>query len=375
MKIAFLINACSSGGAEVLVKDILLELAHSGHRIQLWVMCRVKDDIMQTTEARLAFEKQYIDDLISSGIKIVFLGKRAKKDRLKVCCAIRKAYDLFEPEIIHTHSESITFYVIAALYGKKYRLVETIHNTKINHAILQKIMVAKRVASLVAISKEVQEKMKEVGLPENKISLLYNGCHTERFSCPDRDFGEVAKYLIAVGRLSKQKDYPFLIEAYKTMVGILNQQCAYVPKLRIIGEGEERRHIETLIEEYGLAERIELLGVRNDIPEQLSQADIYVMSSRWEGFSISLIEANAAGLPIVATNVGSNRLVVRDGVNGFLVENGDVKTFAARLVELTLSSEIRRTFSEQSVQIATQYDICETAKKHLELYRNIQVGN
>ncbi|HHW90069.1 MAG TPA: glycosyltransferase, partial [Clostridiales bacterium] len=175
MKIAFLINACNPGGAEILVKDLLLKLAGPDHIIQLWVMCRVEEDLLPTTEARLAFEEKYINELMRSGIKIVFLGKRANKDRVKVCCALREAYYSFKPEIIHTHSETSTCYLIAALYGKQYKLVETIHNTRIKYSTLQRILIANKAARLVAISPEVLKKMKEIGLPEDKIFLIYNG--------------------------------------------------------------------------------------------------------------------------------------------------------------------------------------------------------
>jgi glycosyltransferase involved in cell wall biosynthesis len=100
------------------------------------------------------------------------------------------------------------------------------------------------------------------------------------------------------------------------------------------GDGAERPAFEAAAQAAGIADRVRALGDRGDVPRLLRGFTVYAMSSRTEGYSIALLEACASGLPIVATDVGGNREIVREGVNGLLVPAGDPPALAAALARL-----------------------------------------
>ena len=128
-----------------------------------------------------------------------------------------------------------------------------------------------------------------------------------------------------VARLELHKDQPTLIRA---MALLCDQELD--AELWLIGEGSHRPQLETLISELQLADRVHLLSSRRDIPELLAQLDLFVFSARPdEGFGIALAEAMAAGVPIVATDVGACREVLDGGRCGLLVQPGSAEALAA----------------------------------------------
>lgn len=128
-----------------------------------------------------------------------------------------------------------------------------------------------------------------------------------------------------VARLELHKDQPTLIRA---MARLRDQGLA--AELWLIGEGSHRPQLEALIADLHLADRMQLLGSRRDIPELLAQLDLFVFSARPdEGFGIALAEAMAAGVPIVATDVGACREVLDGGRCGLLVAPGSPEALAA----------------------------------------------
>lgn len=176
----------------------------------------------------------------------------------------------------------------------------------------------------------------------DKLVYIPNGVDTNRFApnsairvAKRRELalGEEEFVWLAVGRLEKAKDYPTLLRAFSLVIKV--KQNA---RLLIAGKGSMLEEVERLIEELRLGERVLLLGSRGDVPELMNAADAYAMSSLWEGMPLVLLEAHASGLPIVATRVGDNVEIVREGVSGFLVPPGDVLALAGamkRLMELT----------------------------------------
>ena len=115
-------------------------------------------------------------------------------------------------------------------------------------------------------------------------------------------------------------------------------------KFMLIGDGILRKQIEGLISEFNLDKCVILTGWRRDIPRILSAMDIFVLTSLWEGLPISVLEAMAACLPVVATDTGGISEVVIEGKTGFLVPRGDIAKMAERLVNLLEKEDLRRQF-------------------------------
>lgn len=169
---------------------------------------------------------------------------------------------------------------------------------------------------------------RDFGLSPRETRAIYNACDLVRFAAvpqPATWPQHVCPRLGMVARLELHKDQPTLIRA----MALLRDQ-GLAAELLLIGEGSHRPQLEALIAELELEDRVQLLGSRRDIPELLTQLDLFVFSARPdEGFGIALAEAMAAGLPIVATDVGACREVLAAGRCGLLVEPGSAEALAA----------------------------------------------
>lgn len=368
MRIAYIISSCSSGGAELLVRRLCTALMSAEVEIQLWVTCRAKDSYENCPKEILDFEADYVSDMEDRGLTVRFLDKRKNGDRLTACHQLRSYYKDFHPDIVHAHSEICALYMAVALTGINCVRIQTIHSSKIFYPPLIKYYLSKRVNEFVSISEEVSFNMIGASIPANKITLINNGIELERYKYPERNFERHPVKIIAVGRLAKEKDYPYLLQAVKLAFKRMSETNIELPNLDIVGTGALYDEIQKLIREEQLENHVSLLGLRKDIPSLLKQADIYVMSSSFEGLSLSLIEAAACGLPIIATNVGSNCKLVQPGVNGELIEHGDVTSFSDAVIAIAADAALRIKYSKKSVEISVGYDIRNTAKQHMELY-------
>lgn len=153
-------------------------------------------------------------------------------------------------------------------------------------------------------------------LDRQRVSVIPNGVEFDRFqsagACDLSPLGipAGARVLVSVGRLHPQKGYDLLIEA---IAPLLADQPGW--QLLIVGEGPARFDLERQIREAGLEGRIHLPGYRDDVPSILAAADAFVLASRWEGMPNAVLEAMAAGLPVVATDV--------EGIDELIVDRAD----------------------------------------------------
>ena len=140
-------------------------------------------------------------------------------------------------------------------------------------------------------------------------------------------------------------------------------------RLRIIGDGPERQRLETQARELGIGERVEFLGFRSDVPRLLAEADVLLMSSRYEGVSIAILEAMCAGLPVIATRVGGVPETVQDGVTGLLVADNNSEAMAQAMQELMTSEPERRRLGEGGqAMLQHEFSIDIVADRYFQIY-------
>ena len=144
-------------------------------------------------------------------------------------------------------------------------------------------------------------------------------------------------------------------------------------RLLVAGDGELRDLVRDRVEDLGLGDRVTLLGLRGDVPDLMRAADGYVMSSWFEGLPMVLLEAAASGLPIVATDVGGNRQLVRPGVTGFIVPSRQPQALADAMRDLmALSGEDRaRMGSEARSHVEHTYALPAVADAWVALYEEL----
>jgi glycosyltransferase involved in cell wall biosynthesis len=177
-----------------------------------------------------------------------------------------------------------------------------------------------------------------------------------------RPNGRQRPLIVSVGRLKAPKDFLTLVRA----LGKLPRDSFGAV---IVGEGPDRRRLEEEIELVGLGERVRLAGERRDVPELLAEADVFALASASEGMPVSVLEAMAAGLPVVASRVGGLPEQVADGETGVLVEPGDPDDLARALARLLVDGELRRRLGAAGrVRAEEAFDLEPFRRAHLELY-------
>ncbi len=155
-----------------------------------------------------------------------------------------------------------------------------------------------------------------------------------------------------VGELSYRKNQIMLIDAMKDLVKE-NKNI----KLLLAGSGGLTKFYKEKIKEYNLEQNVILLGYRSDIPNILKAVDLYVSTSKQEGLPINILEAKVSGLPIIVTNSRGNRDLIKDSINGFVVEIGDVETLKEKIKAIKSNEELRKNFINNSKEDVEQYSL------------------
>lgn len=214
-------------------------------------------------------------------------------------------------------------------------------------------------------------------VPPGRLRVIPNGLEVERYRKNSEARRQARQQLgledsdflwLAVGRLEIQKDYPTLLRAFVRVSSV-----SPLAQLRIAGQGPLREDLQVLVSNLGIAERVRFLGVRADIPDLLSAADAFVLSSAWEGLPNVVMEALAAGKPVVATRVGGVPELVEEGKSGFLVPPKDPEALARamlRLMDLSLEERLRmgergRRHIEENYSLERVVDQWEALYKEL----------
>lgn len=203
----------------------------------------------------------------------------------------------------------------------------------------------------ISNSKTAIERYARLGFSSEKFFLVRNGIDTGRFN-PDKS-GRNAKRLelgiapdviviISVANLRPVKNHPMQLRAIRAL-----SDKNVNALLLLAGEGSERAAVEKQASELGLKDRVRLLGGRDDIPELLAASDIFLLTSKWEGVSNSILEAMGSGIPVVSTCVGCIHEVVSDGEEGFLAPPDDDNLIVERLFQLCANIELRRAMGER----------------------------
>jgi glycosyltransferase involved in cell wall biosynthesis len=181
-------------------------------------------------------------------------------------------------------------------------------------------------------------------------------------AAPQAQHDRATPRIVAVGRLKAPKDFLTLVRA----LSVLPPGSFHA---RIVGEGPDRPELEQEILRLGLSRSVQLAGECSDVPELLARADVFVLSSESEGLPVSVLEAMAAGLPVVASRVGGVPEAVLDGRTGLLVRPRDPAELAAALGRLVAEPTLRRRLGAAGrARAEERFDLEPFRRAHLELY-------
>jgi len=322
-----------------------------------------------------------IDKLKKTGVKVYVLKKTKRLD-LNTFKQIRNIIKTNHIDILHMHNPPAQNYALLPSFFSPVKIrLRTEHNIYYKNRVMKFYGVVNYFLTffqdmVIACSKKVHKsQLNDYKLPRSKVVTIENGIDGSVFEKQvDADYLEKElgikrkRYVsITVGNLIKQKGHSFLIEAAEQVVK-QRQDMMFL----IVGGGKLESVLAAQIQEKGLQEHVFLTGKRPDIPELLSQSDIFLLSSLWEGLPIVLLEAMAAKTAIIATDVGGNAEVVRDGQTGILIPAKNALIMAEEVLQLIDNIELKKKMSENAHRLFLEkYSVSTMMQKTESLYATL----
>lgn len=326
IRLLHLLSGCTVGGCERHVLSLLSRLDRD--RYEPWLAC---------FQAEPDRAEPMAPQFRAAGVKTVDLGGRGRTDPravLRLGRLLRRG----QFDIVHAHSfrTELAAVLWKRVLGRASVLLRTVHNqddfyVRPGYATLARASTA-RLDRVIVISDAVGRYLREAaGLPAAKMVRIHYGLDAEPFSPNGHVRDEDRPSLGVIARLAPQKGHRVLIDALPSVL-------ARLPELRVRIIGHEELSTVGELRDYaasrGVADRIEFEGFRGDVPALLRELDLVVLPSLWEGFGLVLLEAMAAGRPVVASAVGPVPEVVDDGRTGLLVPPGDPEALATAIVRV-----------------------------------------
>ncbi|MBR1712006.1 MAG: glycosyltransferase [Alloprevotella sp.] len=355
MKILHIINTLDTAGAERLVVDMAVSMRRAGHEI----------GVLSVSSRETPFMQQLRD----AGIKVATLGCHERNP----LAVFRLRPYLRGYDVIHVHLFPAQYWVAAAraLFGSEAVFVTTEHNTynircRFRLTTWTDRLAYRRYDAITCISPAVLAFMQERTQRRVPLRLIQNGVDTARFSSASGNRAALLPHvpqdafvLMQVARFQPQKDQDCLIRA----LPLLPDDVHAV----FVGGGEREAACRRLASELGVSGRTHFLGIRSDVPELLSVADVVIMSSHWEGFGLSAVEGMAAGKPVLASDVEGLAQVVGD--ERLLFIPGDASDLSKKVLSLRGNSGYLSERAAYCARRAEDFSIGRMVDCFLELYR------
>jgi len=332
IKVVHLITSLEVGGAQ---HGLLLGLPRFDNDKYEHVVCSIMDRMQMASQFRMA------------GIKVISLNLNRKID-IAVAIRLRRVLKQERPDVLHTYllHGNILGRIIGRLVGVPAIIgsERTIGQARLWGRIATRL--TNPLTNAVEVNSEIGGKAAttDLGVPAEKIEVVRSGLDLKAFSASTKradirselNVNDEQRLIVYVGRLRPVKGVEYGIKAFaKALEQNPNMHFA------LAGEGEQRTYLQTLTSELGIDDNVSFLGVRNDLPDLLSAADIVLLPSLNEGFPRTAIEAMAAGKPVIATRVGGSPEAIADGKTGILVPSKDIDAMSSALVKLAGDAELQ----------------------------------
>lgn len=359
MRILHVIESLDFGGAEKVVVSLANGLADS-HDVSICCIKRIGE----------------LRDELDCRIKVFCMDKAEGNDYLlpfRLARFLRRQrYDL-----VQTHNWAVFLEGgLAAVLAGTRRLVHTVHGPYPDYAdrrIAQlKLMLrhfleralARRCLRVVAVSDALHRYITaDIGIPADRILTIHNGILEIPWSGATRQTGETVTFM-TVGRLAPIKNHAMMLRAFAQ---VANARPGV--RLVVVGDGPERARIEGIIRELRLQETVVLAGFRKEVAPCLREADVFLLTSRYEGISIALLESMQAGLPSICTAVGGMPETVLSGRTGLLVPSDDEDQLAQAMMRLVDSRSLREQMGRDSrAFFQREYSLSTMLGHYQELY-------
>jgi glycosyltransferase involved in cell wall biosynthesis len=317
--------------------------------------------------------------LAQSGIPLRHFGKHVGFDP-RMFLAIERALAGFRPDIVHTHLYVLPYVVPAFLRWRPRVWIHTVHTLAehetdrmrryLQFVLFRMTTVPVAVSEAVAESLERRYKLGPVIIIRNGICIAEsrrNSAERARWRRAE-GFDEQDIIVTSVGRLDVPKNPLLLIRAFAEL-------SAPRSRLVLIGQGPLREQVVREAEKLHIVGRLHLLGERDDIPLCLAGSDIFALASDWEGSPLSVMEAMAAGLPVICTAVGGVPELIRSGTEGILVPPGDCGALRDAIRRMVESAPLRASMGRAGqARAEAEFDVARMVEAYGDLYSRLLAG-
>lgn len=343
------------GGAQTFVASLATSFSKVGN---------ISVDILSLYKERGLIN----EELEQKKIRIHYLNKKPGLD-LRASRDFKKIVERLKPDVIHVHLASIvTLFFSGLLFKRKtnYRVFYTFHtlaskDTKKIATLLLKILFKNNLVIPIGISDFVSITIKErFGLRD--VSTIYNGIDTSRYAC-DIELSRRSRDFIHVGSFTNVKNHRFLIESFFDLI----KQCPN-SNLTLVGDGPLFESVKERVSFLKLDNHVSFVGIRNDVNVLLREHKFFLLPSLYEGNPISILEAMAAGLPVIASKTGGIVDIIDNQKNGFLFPVNDKDEFVNHMKYLLDNPGVSQTISLENMSASRRFDIAYTTKQHLNLF-------
>jgi glycosyltransferase involved in cell wall biosynthesis len=326
----------------------------------------------------LPWKDALVPDLVARGVPVRCLNQRSEAD-LRWAIGLRRLVAERGYDVVHTH---MPLPAVAArlLLGRRVRLVHTEHNVWHRYrraTYWANALTYRRNDGVIAVSHAVAASITPNRAPALPVRVIHHGIDQVAVAAsgegPAREAARQALGLPAdafvvgtVGNFTPKKDQRTMIDALAIL-----RETKPGAMLTLIGTGKLEDELRSHAKNVGLRNAVVFAGSRNDVQALLPAFDVFALSSLFEGLSIALVEAMAAGLPCVATAVGGVSEVLQNGVQGRLVPPRSARALGGALAELAASPQLRAQMSAQALERARMFDIHEAVNQIEDLYDDV----
>ena len=373
MKILQVIPNLLKGGAQRLVIDICNELINYND-----VECKLI--VLGKSKNQFSF--------CTSNIKIIYCKVDFKLSLFKANKINIKEYDKivedFCPDIIHSH----LYFAELVCHENPKKDIKYISHLHSNNPVFERLTINsffnfksfyKTYEKQRLVKRYLKTDKKFISISNDTFSFfnknmqkfskdlvsLSNSIDLSRFKQLSKKSPSDIIKLISVGNLLVKKNQIFLLDIVKYI-----KSKSYSVHLNIVGDGVEKKTIANKIDNLNIKDNVILSGQKDIVEEELIKADFYVHSATYEPFGLVILEAMASRLPIVALNGSGNKDLLKNGTNGFIIDNQDPKFFGDIIIDLFCNKEKYQKISEQGFQTSLKYDLPNYSNNLLKIYNS-----
>ena len=360
IKVAIVLPYFGSGGAEKMAAQLASAIDTGAFDLEVF---SVYGDPLGNH-----LEKMIQDN----GIPIHFIRKK-RGFSLRAVVRLYRELEAFQPDVIHTHLYACVYAAAWPFLHRKpflhtFHLPPELENRRFLRRVISKLLIGLKIMTPVAISHQNQKFLcAYYGKKEQEIPVVYNPVELSKFDVPAGQERDGTFTFITAGRFSAQKNQKMMFRAFGAFLA-----KGYDARLILLGKGEEEENLRKLAAELRIEDRITYAGFVPNVEDYLAGSDVFLLSSDYEALPLALLEAMAAGLPIVSTDVGGVRDIVTD--NGILIPAGDTDAMVRAMEELYLKKVLRHRMAEASRTNVRAYDVSNTVAGYAELYRRFARG-